>query len=223
METETGQAEEPIESVRFGPLLVACDDDVLRPRPWTLMQAEWAAELLGSMPPGDVLELFAGAGHIGLVAVLRTGRRLVQVDADVRACGFARRNARDAGLADRVEVVCTDLDGVAGAFPPSRSFPLVIADPPWVRSGDTDDNPEDPESAIDGGPDGLDVVRDCLEVLGPLLAAPGEVLLQVGGRDHVTAVEAHVRGRPALGLTVVEHRLPEDGSEGAVVRLARAG
>lgn len=206
---------------RFGPLRIGYDDDVLRPRPWTLLQAQWAGRLLASLPPGDVLELCAGVGHIGLAAVLGTDRRLVQVDADARACGLARRNAREAGLAGRVEVRCADLDRVIDVLGPRRDFSLVIADPPWMRSDDTEDNADDPGTAIDGGPDGLDLVRTCLAVIGDRLADGGTALVQVGGPDQVAAVAEHLRIRPEIGCGAVEHRLPDDGSAGAVVRLVR--
>lgn len=207
--------------MRFGPLRIAYDEKVLRPRPWTLLQAQWAHRLSTDLPPGDVLELCAGVGHIGLAAVHGTDRRLLQVDADERACELARRNARDAGLADRVEVVRADLAAVASELPAGRLFPLVVADPPWVSSEDIDGNPADPDQAIDGGADGLELVRACVGVLGERLADGGAALVQVGGIDQVAAVAEHVRRLPELDLDVVEHRLARDGSQGAVVCLRR--
>ena len=54
----------------FGHLPIAFDERVLRPRPWTVAQSRWAAELLHDRPaPSAVLELCAGAGHIGLLAL----------------------------------------------------------------------------------------------------------------------------------------------------------
>ena len=50
--------------MRFGPVDIRHDDEVLEPRPWTIAQAEWASEL----PAGPMLELGCGAGHIGLAA-----------------------------------------------------------------------------------------------------------------------------------------------------------
>src|SRR5688572_7240491 len=54
------------ETIAFGPVTVTYDAGVLRPRPWTLAQAQWAAALLEGAPAGHVLELGCGAGHIGL-------------------------------------------------------------------------------------------------------------------------------------------------------------
>jgi len=47
-----------------------------------------------------------------------------------------------------VEVRCADL---GSAVAEGERFPLVLADPPYVPSGEAGDFPDDPEVAIDGG------------------------------------------------------------------------
>ena len=94
----------PETTTAFGELDIAYDDRVLEPREWTAAQSGWAAELMTVAPGGPVLELCAGAGHIGLLAVAASGRRLLCVDANPVACDYARANADAAGLADLVEV-----------------------------------------------------------------------------------------------------------------------
>lgn len=165
------------EQMTFGPLTIAFDDRVLRPREWTVAQSEWAADLLATAPGGSVLELCAGAGHIGLAAVAATGRRLVCVDSSGVACDFARANAHSSGMADRVEVREARLES---ALAPDELFPLIIADPPWVPRARTSDFPEDPLTAIDGGADGLDVARACLVVIADHLSDHGSAILQLG-------------------------------------------
>ena len=203
----------------FGSLEIEYDGQVLQPRSWTEQQSRWSAELLDTLPPGNVLELCAGVGHIGLLAVAGTDRELVQVDASERACELARANA--ARVSDRhrsrsVEVRQGELEE---ALKPDERFVLVIADPPWVRSGDIADHPDDPTSAIDGGDDGLDLARACVDVIGRHLTTPeGAAVLQVGDRDQVEAVAQYVGQRPDLGLRVVEDRLLDGG---ALVHLAR--
>lgn len=201
------------ELIEFGHLTIAYDDRVLRPRPWTEMQSRWAADLLPSLPEGRALEVCAGAGHIGLLAVAGSGRSLVMVDANEAACEFAAANA--ARAAQEVEVRHGLMQEVLEA---DERFALVIADPPWVPSAETALHPEDPLIAIDGGPDGLVLVRACLEVAGRHLLPAGASVLQVGGAAQVEAVERHVAGRPDLDLAVVDHRLHD---RGALVLLRR--
>lgn len=186
----------------FGSLRIAYDERVLRPRDWTTAQSSWAADLLDDLPAGPVLELCAGAGQIGLLAVSGSQRRLVCVDAEAVACDFTRHNAQQAGMGDRVEVRHARLEE---ALRPEERFPLIIADPPWVPRAGTAQFPEDPLGAIDGGDDGLDVARSCIGVIDRHLALGGSALLQLG-----TAAQAEQLGKEhplaADGLEVVELR-----------------
>jgi methylase of polypeptide subunit release factors len=203
------------ELMKFGPLTIAFDHRILRPRPWTELQSDWAAELLESAPDGPVLEVCAGAGHIGLLAVAGSDRRIVLVDANQVACTFARTNADRARDPRSVEVRHGLMDEVLA---PGERFALVIADPPWVPSSDTAQHPDDPLIAIDGGDDGLDLVRTCLRVIGEHLLPGGSAVLQVGGEQQVQAVAAHVDTHPELGLRVAGSRHAE---RGALVHLTR--
>ena len=171
----------------FGGLTIEYDDDVIEPRSWTTAQSHWAADLLRTTPEGPLLELCSGAGHIGLLAVTLAPRPLVQVDLNPVACANARANATAAKPAEEVRVVEGRMDSV---LDPAERFVGVIADPPWVPSGDTPRFPEDPLLAIDGGPQGLDLARDCVEVAARHLADGGWMLLQIGPEEQVEALQA---------------------------------
>ena len=195
----------------FAGLRIRYDDRVLAPRDWTAAQSRWAAELIRMAPPGPVLELCAGAGHIGLLAVTLAPRSLVCVDADPVACHYLRRNALAAGI--RVDVREGPMQSV---LDPEERFAVVIADPPWVPRQDVPRFPDDPVTAIDGGPDGLDLTRACLAVVAARLAPAGSTVLQVGPDQAAAAAElvaAHD------DLRVVETRTFE---RGALLRIDRA-
>jgi release factor glutamine methyltransferase len=200
------------QTVDFHGLSIEHDDRVLTPRAWTAAQSEWAAELIRTAPPGPVLELCAGAGHIGLLAVRLAPRSLVCVDADPVACAFLRRNAGAAGVP--ADVREGRMDAVLAA---DERFAVVIADPPWVPSAGVTEFPEDPVLAIDGGDDGLDLVRSCLAVISAHLLPRGSAVLQAGP-DQVDGVAALVADHP--DLTVAETRTFLRGS---LVRIDRRG
>lgn len=213
--TSTTEHPQPAERrvASLGGLDISYDDRVLQPRPWTAAQSAWAAVLLETAPPGPVLELCTGAGHIGLLAILANDRRLVAVDADPVACDYARRNADAAGLSDRVEVRQAALEE---ALAPGELFPVAIADPPWVPSARTGDHPDDPLFAIDGGTDGLAVARRCLAVARDHLVPGGVLLLQLGTATQVADLLEVVDG----SLVVEEVRRP--APNGVVVLLRQS-
>lgn len=196
---------------RFGPIEITYDDTVLVPRQWTLEQSRWAASLLGDLPAGPVLELCAGAGQIGLVVAVETGRALVQVDVDPRACTHARTNARQAGVT--ADVRCGDLQHAVAA---DERFPLVLIDPPYVPSDEVEHLAGDPPVAVDGGADGLDVARTCLEVAAAHVLDDGLVVLQLGSSEQADLL------RPVgaeQGLHIVEVRAAAGGAGGTLVLL----
>lgn len=197
-----------METMRFGDLDIVFDDRVLEPRPWTLAQSQWSAELLGAGPPGAVLELFAGVGHIGLATVTPTARDLVLVDLNPAACDLARRNVAAAGLAGRVDVREGRIDEVVG---PDERFCLIIADPPWVPSAGIAEFPGDPSIAIDGGSDGLDLARTACAVIDRHLVVGGSAVLQLGTEDQVAAVDTHLRDDLGSALQVAEVRTFDRG------------
>lgn len=202
------------ETMGFGPLRITFDGRVLRPRSWTAAQSEWAAEILREAPAGAVLELCAGAGQIGLLAVLGSERRLVCVDLNPAACEFARHNAEAAGMAHRVEVREGAMDEV---LRDSERFAVIVADPPWVRRDDVETYPEDPVLAIDGGVDGMEVAWLCVDLARTHLAATGTMLLQLGTVQQVDALRDGLRdGLRGDDLEITEVRWCD---RGVLVRL----
>lgn len=186
--TERTSARPWRESLRFGDLTIEYDARVLTPRPWTLLQSTWAVELVAEAPEGRLLELCSGAGHIGLAAAALSERAITCVDVDPAACYFTRLNAEGPGLEHRVEVRQSRLEE---ALAPDEQFVLAIADPPWVPSEGVDAHPEDPLLAIDGGDDGLDLARACVDACLGHLPEDGSLLLQLGDDAQAAAVLDH--------------------------------
>ncbi|HET9689675.1 MAG TPA: hypothetical protein VFP61_00875 [Acidimicrobiales bacterium] len=190
----------PPRRVPFGPLTVSFDRRVLEPRPWTLLQSEWAAELAGALPAGPLCELCAGAGHIGQAAAVLSGRSVVQVEADPVAAGYATANAIDAGVDADVRALPLE-----AALRPGERFWVMLADPPYLPTAEVGDWPDDPVTAIDGGADGLAVTRAALAVVDAHLAPGGAALLQVAGAAQAAQVAGELR-RHAGDLVVGEVR-----------------
>src|SRR5690606_23225979 len=193
---------------------ITFSEGVIRPRPWTTAQSEWAAEILLDAPAGRVLELCSGAGHIGLLSVHGRGRDLVCVDRSELACANARFNTERAGLASQVEIRNRSLED---AVAPDEEFALVVADPPWVRRAEIGQFPEDPVTAIDGGDDGLVIARMCLRVIAQALMPGGAAILQLGPEGQVEVLAAEL---PTYAEDLV-HTDTRHYSRGALMRIDR--
>ena len=189
--TDTAESAARVHTIGFGGLEIAFDERVLRPREWTTAQSRWATALMRDLADGTVLELCSGAGQIGLLAVAGSTRHLLCVDVNPVAAAYTRSNAEAAGLSDQV-TVRTGL--MTEVLDPGEQFPLIIADPPWVPRAETERFPQDPLVAIDGGDDGLHIIRDCVTVIRAHLAPGGFALLQLGTAAQVAAVADLIAG-----------------------------
>jgi release factor glutamine methyltransferase len=202
---------EPVAYVRgmkeFYGLAFATDRRALIPRPETELLVEAAEREVAwrltsePRPAGTpnlrVVDVGTGSGAIAIaLATLLRRRRmlsevtLLAVDSSAEALGLARENAVAHAVADVVEFAEADLLP-SGEAP----FDLILANLPYIPSADMDGLPVaasfEPRVALDGGPDGLDVVRRLLAALPSALAPTGTALLEIGF-DQGPAVEAEV-------------------------------
>jgi len=121
--------------------------------------------------------------------------RVIATDLSAPALEVAARNAHRHGVAGRIEFVRTSLlDGVA------CPATLIVSNPPYVPAGDLPALPPEvrewePTEALDGGADGLDLVRALLES-APLVLAPGGWLIMEFGYGQEDDVRALLRRSP---------------------------
>jgi len=154
------------------------DGRVLVPRPETELLAEAALE---AFPPGGAaLDLCTGSGVLGITLALeRPGTRVVAADVSGDAVDVARANA--ARLGASIDVRQGDLFEAVAAVP--FPFDVVVANPPYVPSGElprlSREIQREPRLALDGGPDGLSVIRRIVAEAPFRLAAGGTLLVEM--------------------------------------------
>lgn len=135
-------------------------------------------------PAGDpvrVLEVGTGTGCIALsIASERPGTHVTATDLSERAVELASRNREALGLEDAVDIVRTDLaEGVDPEL--MGSFSVLVSNPPYIPTAVLREEVPaevadyEPELALDGGDDGLDVFRRLLD-LAPRALVPGGML-----------------------------------------------
>ena len=160
------------------------DERVLIPR-------SFIAELLpGGLEPyvgaaegvANALDLGTGSGCLAiLLAHAYPEVDVDAVDISTDALTVAQRNVADYGLADRINLIRSDLFGNL----PGKSYDLIISNPPYVTSMAMENLPleyrHEPALALAGGEDGLDAVRTMLEEAPRFLNPNGTLVVEVGG------------------------------------------
>lgn len=193
------------------------DERVLIPRsPIAFLLEEGLQPWLGERRPLRILDLCTGSGCLGILAAFAFPEaEVVLSDLSEDALVLARRNVERHGLGDRIRVVQSD--GFLGLSeePP---FDLILCNPPYVDRADLDAMPtefgHEPELALAGGEDGLDLVDRLLDRARAHLVADGLLVLEVGN-----SVGALLARRPDLELTWPEL---EQGGVGVALIEARA-
>jgi release factor glutamine methyltransferase len=164
---------------------------VLVPRPETELLVEQALAQIGTERSVEILDLGTGCGAIALA--LKDARPLAEiaaVDLSATALAVARENGERLGLA----VSWLESDWFAAVA--GRSFDLIVANPPYVASGDpllAGDLRHEPALALDGGEDGLAAIRAIVAGARAHMK-PGGRLLVEHGYDQGPAVLALARG-----------------------------
>jgi release factor glutamine methyltransferase len=194
----------------FG-LALATDDRALIPRPETERLVEAgreenmdrvaaAARRRGLDPaaraePIRLADVGTGGGAVAVAlavelrrigVIVGTDVTILATDASAEALQLARENAAGHAVAEGMRFVEADL------LPPvlpdgGLLLDIILANLPYVRTDAIDGLPVaasfEPRSALDGGPDGLDIIRRLLALLPDVLEPDGVALLEIGA-DH---------------------------------------
>ncbi|WP_338879132.1 50S ribosomal protein L3 N(5)-glutamine methyltransferase [Achromobacter veterisilvae] len=129
----------------------------------------------------NVLDMCTGSGCLAILSALAFPYAHVDaVDVSPDALDVARRNVDDYGLADRLDLHASNLfDSL-----PARQYDVIVCNPPYVNSGSMSALPQEyrhePELALAGGGDGMDLVRRILEAAPRFLSQEGVLVLEIG-------------------------------------------
>ncbi|MEO5535193.1 MAG: peptide chain release factor N(5)-glutamine methyltransferase [Pseudolysinimonas sp.] len=185
---ERRAAREPLQHLTgvaaFRSLELAVGPGVFVPRPETEYVAQLAIDALLAVPvptPRGV-DLGTGSGAIALAMATEVPHAEVfAVEVSPQAFIWARENVRRLG-ADNIQLVFADLADALTNL--DGTVDVVISNPPYIPLGAIPRDPEvrlhDPEVALYGGPDGLDVVRAVSVTAARLLRPGGTLVLEHG-------------------------------------------
>lgn len=222
---------EPVQYIlgweEFRGLRLTVTPDVLIPRPETEGLVERALELLAGLDHAVVADVGTGSGAIACaLAAARPDLELLAVDQSLGALAVASDNVRTLGLASRVRLLAGDLFGPLASL--RGSLDMVVANPPYLPAMTLGSLPAEvarfePRLALDGGPDGMRVLRRLIAeapahlrpggwlimeigeeqagALASLMAAEG--FSAIGARRDLRGVERYIEGCWAEGKAVV--------------------
>jgi release factor glutamine methyltransferase len=136
-----------------------------------------------------VLDVATGSGAIGVtLAKELPNSRVVMTDISREAIALARHNADHNQVGDRVDTRVGDLFACVAA---EERFDVVVSNPPYVRSGElaglSAEVRREPRLALDGGADGLDIMRRLIAA-APAHVLPGGLLVIEHGFDQAADI-----------------------------------
>jgi ribosomal protein L3 glutamine methyltransferase len=145
----------------------------------------------------NVLELCTGSGCLAIMLADAFGNSVVDaVDISTDALAVAAINIDKYELAGRVNPIASDLyDNV-----PAKRYDLIVSNPPYVNSASMGKLPPEylvePQIALAGGDDGMDLVRKIIAGAAERLTPDGILVVEIGNEyDYAEAAFGH------LGLT----------------------
>lgn len=202
----------------FRSLTLKTDRRALVPRPETeeLVSLALAHPALRAASSPVVLDWGTGSGCIALaVARELPAARVVATDVSPDALALARENAEALGLASRVAFLDVSQNDLGDVLEPG-SVDAIVANPPYIPTAaverlDPKVLAHEPRLALDGGPDGMALLRQVAEEASMLLASGGGLFLELDAESGQSQpMAAYLR---ELGFDAVRAHRDLSGAE----------
>ena len=158
----------------------------------SIVPRSWIAELIvnGSLEPwlpadGQALDLCTGNGSLAILLALSCPDiRVSACDISMPALSVAARNLDRHGLSSQVELLDGDLWDALPEPNEDNLFDLIICNPPYVNAASMSALPAEyhaePELALAGGADGMNLIRRIIASAPDYLSERGAILLEIG-------------------------------------------
>jgi release factor glutamine methyltransferase len=152
---------------------------VLIPRPETELLVERALALAQERSPASIADIGTGCGAVAVsLAINLPQSSIYATDISAAALEIARANCRRHGVSNRITLLTGDL-----LAPLPEPVDLIVANLPYVNEEEvsqTNTSRFEPETALNGGRDGLDEIRRLCRDLATKIRAGGSLLLEIG-------------------------------------------
>ncbi|MEK9545289.1 MAG: peptide chain release factor N(5)-glutamine methyltransferase [Pelagibacteraceae bacterium] len=156
----------------------------LIPRPETELLCENVIKLFKDKE-FNFLDIGTGTGCI-LLSILSELKKAkgIGIDVSKKAIDVAKKNSINFNLEDRAKFIVKPFNKIYG-----YKFDLIVSNPPYIKSIDIKNLKEDvrkfePKLALDGGKEGLDVIKKVIYKSKTILKKDGLLALEIGFKQH---------------------------------------
>lgn len=173
----------------FHELVLKMRKPVFIPRPETEELADFVCDYINSrdLIRGRFLEIGCGSGAISLYILSRFKEMMgVAIDKHSHACDLTLENGNNLALSDRLNIHQIDIfqKDILSILQQYLPFDVIVSNPPYIPTSklkdlDLEVKSYESRDALDGGVDGLDIVRQILLLAPQLLVKGGQIWLEV--------------------------------------------
>ena len=169
------------------------NEKVLIPRPDTEIIIEEVLKLYKNKVHLNFLEVGVGSGCIAL-SILKEKKFFLSTGVDLSrdSIKICRYNANKLGVGNRIKLLKSDVDNLI-----FRKYDLIVSNPPYIKKFDLKKLDKEvrnyePKLALDGGLEGLSVIRKVVKKSSELLKVHGKLILEIG-YDQKNSVKKMLR------------------------------
>ncbi len=157
------------------------NEKVLIPRPDTEIMIEQVLKIYKNKNYLNFLEVGIGSGCIAL-SILKEKKTFLGTGIDLSqdCIEICRYNAKKLGVNNRIKLFKSDVDNLI-----FRKYDLIVSNPPYIKKFDLNKLSREvvnyePKLALDGGLEGLSVIRKVIKKSSELIKTHGKLILEIG-------------------------------------------
>jgi len=169
------------------------NSDTLIPRPETELMVEKLVKIFKEKKI-SILDIGTGSGCI-LISLLSelTNSKGIGIDISKKALNIAKKNSKRHAMQNRVKLLNKSLDSKF-----YQKFDLIVSNPPYIKSSEIKNLTEDikkyePRIALDGGNDGLDLIRKVIYKTKYILKVDGTLAIEIGNEQFKKVSEILIK------------------------------
>ena len=166
------------------------NEKVLIPRPDTETMIEQVLKIYKNKNYLNFLEVGVGSGCIAL-SILKEKKSFLGTGIDLSqdCIEICRYNAKKLGVNTRIKLLKSDVDNLI-----FRKYDLIVSNPPYIKKFDLNKLSREvinyePKLALDGGLEGLSVIRKVIKKSSELIKIHGKLILEIGYDQRVPVIK----------------------------------